>query len=914
MTAPKQRTLLAALLVARNHPVSAGRLVNELWPEQAPSTATAALQVYVSGLRKVIGDRVRTTPAGYVLDIATDDVDAHRFEDMLGGPARSAATLAQALDLWHGPPFDGVVTGPDIAAAAVRLNELRRSARQELAGLALADGRHAEILADLAGWVAEQPTAEGLVGHLMLALHRAGRSAEAMAAFATLRDVLAERFDTVPGDEVTRLAEAIRRRDPTLAQPLKLPAARTRFIGRRSELDRCAALLGDSRLLTIVGPGGSGKTRLSYELARELAADHPDGIQVVELAGYPTASAGDVEALAARVAASVGGRELPGETVAASLARHLGARRVLLVLDNCEHVRAAVAAVVHELLAACPAVRVLATSREPLGLPSEDVFVLGGLSLPDTDAPRSRSVGSDAVRLFGDRAAAARGGRRLQPDEEPYAVELCRRLGGLPLALELAAPRLRTLSLRELVARLDRGLDLLSGSSPVDRHQTMRTAIDWGHDLLEPEQQVLFRRLSVFAGGFDLAAAEQVGADPAGPPPRSPDEVLDVLSRLVERSMVDRLDAAGGGSRYRLLETTREYAAERLATDGAATEEREAGVRHSRVYQELVAAAPPTDGPAHAQWLASISAEHDNIRAALERSLSGGDPETGLAIATSMWWYWWVTGQMLDGRTWLRRALKATEYEVSQRRGQALRAAASLARNSGDLAEARRLGTQALDTFRELDNRAGIISSLNNLSITAQGQHDYEASLEYGYEGLRLAEDSGNDRAVAAALNNTAGTLRCLDRLDEAGDMFARALAGFEKIADRRGEAAARFNLATVDRRMGRLDDARQRYLHALAIYTELDIAEGQLDAIEGLAHLHALQGRPAEALRLLVVSDRERSRLGAPLFTPDELADRNRAEKLARAALSREEMTAALRAASTSTLADLVASYRIPA
>ncbi|WP_345629859.1 BTAD domain-containing putative transcriptional regulator [Rugosimonospora acidiphila] len=911
MTAPKQRTLLAALLVARGHPVSTDRLVTELWPEQAPSTATAALQVHVSGLRKITGERVRTTPAGYVLDITTDDVDAHRFEDILAGSARSTATLAEALDLWHGPAFDGVVTGPDIAAAAVRLNELRLAARQELAGLVLAAGRHAEILADLASWVAERPTAEGLVGHLMLALYRAGRTAEAMAAFARLRDVLAERFDTVPGDEVTRLAEAIRRRDPTLAQPLELPAARTRFIGRRSELDSCAALLGHSRLLTIVGPGGSGKTRLSYELARELAADHPDGTHVVELAGYPPASARDAEALAARVAAGVGGREVAGETVMASLARHLGTSRVLLVLDNCEHVLAPVAAVVHELLAACPAVRVLATSREPLGLPSEDVFVLGGLSLPDPDAPRSRSVGSDAVRLFGDRVAAARGGRRLQPDEETYAVELCRRLGGLPLALELAAPRLRTLSLRELVARLDRSLDLLSGSSPVDRHQTMRTAIDWGHDLLEPKQQVLFRRLSLFAGGFDLAAAERVGADPAGAPPRFPDEVLDVLTRLVERSMVDRFDAAGGASRYRLLETTREYAAERLATDGGATEERVAGARHSRVYQELVAAAPPTDGPAHAQWLARINAEHDNLRVALERSLSGGDPETGLAIATSMWWYWWVTGQMLDGRTWLRRALKATEYEVSQRRGQALRAAAALARNSGDLAEARRLGTEALDTFRELDNRAGIISSLNNLSITAQGQRDYEASLEYGYEGLRLAQDGDDDRAIAAALNNTAGTLRCLDRLDEAGDMFARALAGFEKISDRRGEAAARFNLATVDRRLGRLADARQRYLDALAIYTELDIAEGQLDAVEGLAHLHALQGRPAEALRLLVVSDRERSRLGAPLFTPDELVDRTRAEELARAALSREEAAAALRAASTDTLADLVATYR---
>jgi predicted ATPase len=609
------------------------------------------------------------------------------------------------------------------------------------------------------------------------------------------------------------------------------------------------------------------------------------------------------ESLAARIAAAVGAREQPGQTVLASLTDHMRQSRFLLVLDNCEHVRPAAAAVVDDLLAGCPGLRVLATSREPLGMAAEVVYRLGGLALPASGG----SGTSDAVRLFADRVTAARGGRTWPPDEEPAVVELCRRLDGLPLALELAAARLRTLTVPEMVARLDARLDLLEGSSPVSRHRTMRDAVGWGYDLLEPAQQVLLRRLSVFAGGFDLATAERVGADPAGPPPRAAGEVLGPLTALVEQSMVDRADGPDRSSRYRLIETTREYAGERLQRDGSGVEARAAGRRHGDVYAELLAVPPPTDGPAHARWLRCIGLEHDNICLALERALSGDDTELALALATPMWWYWWITGQMLEGRTFIGRVLKATAGEVSPRRGRALRAAAALARNSGDLAAARTLGDEALSTFDQLDDRAGVISALNNLSITAQGQRDYDASLAYGERGLGLARAIGDDRAVAAASNNLAGTLRCLDRLDEAASLFEEALSLFERFSDRRGEAAALFNLATIDRRCGLLDKAFQRYRQALDRYLELDLEEGQLDAVEGLGHLAALAGRYREALLALLVCERRRIQLGAPLFTPDELVDRATAEELARRGLTTDEAAEAARTAESLSLVDAV-------
>ncbi|MFB9360554.1 BTAD domain-containing putative transcriptional regulator [Actinoplanes nipponensis] len=860
--------LVAALVAAGGLPTSAQRLIAELWPGKVPPTAANALQVHVSGLRKLVGARLRTVDDGYAL---TGPSDADEFEKLFTDGA-----LDEALALWRGAAYEDAADGQLVTAAAARLEELLLTARQDWVDRATAEQR--PVLAELSSWVAAEPTIEPLVERLMLALHRAGRSTDALKVYERTKLALAG-YGTEPRAGLVALAEGIRRRDPTLDLPATgLPGARSRFIGRRAELDRAIDLLGTNRLLTVVGPGGCGKTRLMYEAAREMAAVH-DAVHLVELAGHTTGL------LAERVAAAVRVREEPGVPILLTLARHLSGR-VLLLLDNCEHIRADVAAFAYELLAACPGVRIVATSREPLGLAGEVVFLLAGLTVPAPDEPGARS---DAVRLLADRVATARGGLALQPAELPGAAELCRRLDGLPLAIELAAARLRAVPLAEIMSRLDRRLDLLVGTSPVHRHQTMRAAIDWGFDLLTEEQRRLLLQLSVFAGGFDPAAATAVRGSDA----------LEPLTQLVDRSMVELVD---GG--YRLTETIREYAMERLDDDDPAHQ------RLVALCADRLAAPPPPDGPAHTRWLGAITREYDNIQAALAWSLDHGDAEQGLSIATAMWWYWWVTGRMMEGRAWLNRALAAATGGPSVLRGRALRVAASLARNSGDLPAARQLGEQCLAIFRGLDDRTGTIAALNNLSATAQGQRDHVASLAFGFEGLAMAEREDDARAIAVACNNTATTLRCLDRLDEAEPLLRRALNWFHTAGERRGEAAALTNLGIIARRRGDLDASGACMRSALRIYTELAIPEGQLDAIEGLAQLEILSDQPEAGLVLLTIAERERTALGSPIFTPDEMADRDAAEQAARQALTTDAVARAYRTASGTSLTAVVTRY----
>jgi predicted ATPase/DNA-binding SARP family transcriptional activator len=890
VAAPKQRALLATLVAADGFPVAAERLIEELWSADPPATAAAALQVHVSGLRKVFGARLRTVPAGYLLDVPTD---ARLFADEVEQARRHHATdrLADALAAWRGRAFEGVPAGPAVRAAAIRLELLRVAALEDWADWEVRPDRVAVTLAGT------EPTEERLTTRLMLALYRTGRVADALAAYETLEEAL-NAIGTEPAAESVELAAAIARRDPTLDPPLAtLPAPASRFVGRRRELDRLTELIGTGRLLTLTGPGGSGKTRLAIELARSVAPRHPDGVYLVELAGLT-----DPEAVTGRLASALGIRERAGEPVEQTVRDWLEHRRPLVVLDNCEHLRAATADLAQRLLRDKEGLRILATSREPLGVDGETVWLLAGLSVPEAGASPDEAAKSDAVRLLIDRASAARPAIRIHATE---AGAICRRLDGLPLAIELVAAQLRVLSLAEIAQRLDRGFDLLATSTRTGRHHSLRAAIDWGYHLLQPAEQTLLRRLSVLAAGFTVAAAERVGADPGGRPPNDPGEILALLTTLVDRSMLVA-HPGDAESRFSMLQMIHVYSREQAKASADLFELRSAQARHLAWYRALVESAPPLGGDDHELWLARFGAEHDNLLAALQHGVDT-DPAAALAIASGLWWYWWTTGQMAEGRAWLDRALAAGSFEPATGRAPALRAAASLARNSGDYDTARVHGSQSLALYKEIGDDAGIAAVLNGLCMTSQAQGDLDASLRFGQESEALARRTGNPRAIAAAVNNVGCTLRVMGRLADAGTRFVEALEGFRSIADRRGEAAALTNLGILARRRGDSSTSRQHCLASLALYRELDLPEGELDMLDALACLELAAGRPAAALRLLLIADRERIRLGSPLFTPDEIADRNDALAGARIALDADEQAAVAAGAEKTALAAAV-------
>ncbi|RKE18839.1 BTAD domain-containing putative transcriptional regulator [Streptomyces sp. TLI_171] len=652
------RALLAALALREGRPVPAELLADEVWADEPPQDAAAALQTLVGRLRRTVGRaEIGSGPAGYWLTGARTDVaefqrlaadGARALED--GDPAAAAEHLNAALALWRGPALADL---PDRTGPAARLESRHEEARRHRLAAELALGRAAEVTAELAELCREHPLDEQLHALQLRALRAAGRTAEALNRYEEVRRILADQLGTDPGPELRALHQEL-----LTAQPAPAPAratragaaggnlrpGRTSFVGRDSELATVAGALTAGRLTTLTGPGGSGKTRLSVEAGRreQDAERWPGGVWQIELAPLE-----DPAAVPDAVASALGLRETvlhTGGAVAEAIeggrkdpvrrvVDHLGRRRVLLLLDNCEHVIQAAADLADRLLADCPGVTVLATSREPLGVPGEAVLPVE--PLPDPSA----------LRLLGERGAAARPDFRV--DQDPAAcAELCRRLDGLPLAIELAAARLRGLTPRQLAERLDSRFALLTAGSRtlLPRQQTLRAVVDWSWDLLGPRERAVLRRLSVFAGGCTLEAAEQVVADGESVPRA---EVADLLLSLVDKSLL--VAGLGEQPRYWMLETIHEYAAERLAEAA----EPETGHRHTAYYRELSRHAYLNlHGPGQLDELARLDREQENVRAALRRAVDTGDEQEGLALALSMAGYWMLRDYRTESRTW----------------------------------------------------------------------------------------------------------------------------------------------------------------------------------------------------------------------------------------------------------------------
>ena len=664
-----------------------------------------------------------------------------------------------------------------------------------------------------------------------------------------------------------------------------LPAALSSFVGRERERADVARLLGASRLVTLTGAGGIGKTRLALQVASDLATTYPRGTCLVELAALA-----DPSLLARAVAAALGLRDDAGRSVLAALLDFLAARRLLLVLDNCEHLLDAAARLTETILRACPDLRILATSREALGLTGEVVSWVPPLAVPPPEAaPLAEPLlGYAAVRLFCERACAARPGFALSAQNAPAAAQLCRRLDGMPLAIELAAARIRALTIEQIVERLDDRFALLTTGSRTahPRHQTLRRAIEWSYDLLPAGERASFDRLGVFAGGWRLPAAGAVwGTAPA--------ETLDLLARLVERSLV-LAEPRGAAVRYRLLETLRQFAREHLAGRGEAEA---VGERHARYFlaraEELGARLEDRD---LATWLDELEGEHDNLRAALAWLRDRGAAEQGLRLAGALRLFWHLRGHLSEGREWLAQLLALAGPVAPAVRSDALDAAGFLARFQGDYPAARAHIAEGLALRRSLDDRQRVVDSLSNLGSILLFEGDEAAARALYEESLATNRALGNRQGIADALSHLGRIALYRGDFPAARRMQAESLEHWRALGDGQGIGWALFRLAEVDLQEGRPVPARPRLLESLTRRVEVGDAWGIAESLEGLGRLAATLCEQERALVLagaaaavseardLRYSRRRQAELGAWL----QAARRALGPQAARAALAR--------------------------
>jgi non-specific serine/threonine protein kinase len=674
-----------------------------------------------------------------------------------------------------------------------------------------------------------------------LAISRAEYFREHQRAVAAVAEVLRERWAPPAGAAAappTPSAVAPRER---AAGAHNLPRQLTSFVGRARELAEVRRLLAAVPLFTLTGAGGCGKTRLALRAAADVAAGYPDGVWLAELGALA-----DPGLVPQAVAAAVGVREEPGRPLPATLADALREKRLLLVLDNCEHLLAAAAGLADTLLRACPRLTVLATSREALGVAGETAWRVPSLALPellegDHPPPAAAVAQCEAVRLFVDRAAAVRATFRVTPQNAAAVAQLCHRLDGIPLALELAAARVRVLPVAQLLGRLEDRFRLLTGGSrtAVPRHQTLRAAVDWSYALLTPDEQTLLRRLAVFAGGWTLEAAEAVGSGGG----IEPAAVLELLTRLVDQSLVVVEEQPDGTARYRLLETLRQYAREKLAAGGAA-----AGVRgrHAAFFLSLAGAAEPELRGVHAAaWIDRLERELDNLRGALEWAAATGAAELGLRLAGALFWFW-LRRHAAEGRTWLARllglrALRARPASALAR-GRALAEAGMLAWGMGELDEARRLCGEGLALARQAGDRAALAWAAYSLGHVASERGEDALARPLLEEALALYEAAGDRRGVAFALRTLAEIARRGGDDDRARAHLERALALYREVGDESGMGGARIVLGHLACEQGDHARARQAYEASLAHFRAGGDSPGGVVALEGLARLAMLQ------------------------------------------------------------------------
>ena len=817
LSAGKPRALLLCLLLRANEAVSTDTLIDAIWGERAPSSAAKLVQVYISQLRRALGDgAIQTRPPGYLIRLAPDELDAARFERLLaqgrealaaGNATLAASLLRRASGLWRGRALDAA----QLPAEAARLDELRLACLEARLAADLALGRHVEALAELRALVAEHPLRERLRAQLMLALYRCGRQADALEAYRDAARALRDELGLEPGAELRELEHAILNHAPSLAAPtatalpgVAVPVPATPLIGRRDELEHLAALVtrDDVRLVTIGGAGGSGKTRLALELANAVGAAFAHGAAFVELAAVR-----DPELVLATIAQAVGARE--------TLERWLADRELLLVVDNLEHLIEA-AGELARLAARAPHLTVVVTSRRVLHVSGEHVFALA--PLPE----------NDAARLFAARASARDPAGAVDSDDAAVRA-ICRRVDGLPLAVELAAARVGTLTPQLLLERIADRVTVL-GPGPRDapaRQQTLADTLAWSTDLLADDQRRTLARLAVFAGGSSLEAAEEVcGA------------TLESIEALVDSSLLQR-SVASGAVRLTMLETVREHAAT-LLDDGAIA------AAHAAYYARLAELAD-LKGSGRAQALAAIDLELDNLRAGCDRA----DVETALRIATALYQYWYARGHFREGRDRIRGPLDRGAGDV-RLQAHALHALAGLTWLLGDLDDAGAIAGRGIEVGTAAAALEPVMGCHTVLGLVARDCGDLPGAVRHIERSGALAQELGLERDVIIANTNLADLALAAGDLEGARRRFERTLAYNDGTVAPVDDSFALLGLGAVAYRRGRLDEAVDHLGRALELCERAGFRHNAALALVGLAAVASDRTEHAEAARLL--------------------------------------------------------------